>query len=105
MAYSSFCEIFSTAPPNGQRREAFSGCQRRGARARRARPEARLATVLPVVPVRPKHIDDYAQAAGPEAVERVRRAAEPLRGARLLQVSSTAFGGLEDPLNVLGRLP
>jgi trehalose synthase len=57
------------------------------------RPETRLATVLPVVPVRPKRIDDYADAAGREAVDRVRRAAEPLRGARLLQVSSTAFGG------------
>jgi trehalose synthase len=49
--------------------------------------------VLPVVPVRPKRIDDYAEAAGHEAVDRVCRAAEPLRGARLLQVSSTGFGG------------
>jgi len=49
--------------------------------------------VLPVVPVRPKRIGDYSEAAGPEAVDRVCRAAEPLRGARLLEISSTAFGG------------
>jgi glycosyltransferase involved in cell wall biosynthesis len=49
--------------------------------------------VLPVVPARPKRIDDYAEAAGRDAGERVRRAAQPLRGSRLLQVSSTAFGG------------
>jgi hypothetical protein len=45
------------------------------------------------VPVRPKRIDDYAEAAGREAVDRVCRAAEHLRGARLLQVSRTGFGG------------
>lgn len=49
--------------------------------------------MLPVVPVRPKRIDDYAEAAGHDAVDRVCRAAVPLRGARLLQVSSTGFGG------------
>jgi trehalose synthase len=49
--------------------------------------------VLPVVPVRPKRLDDYAESAGKDAVERVREAAEPLRGTRLLQVSSTPFGG------------
>ncbi|MGH2590775.1 MAG: glycosyl transferase family 1, partial [Actinomycetota bacterium] len=49
--------------------------------------------MLPVVPVRPKRLDDYAELAGKEAVERVREAAEPLRGTRLLQVSSTPFGG------------
>jgi hypothetical protein len=39
--------------------------------------------VLPVVPVRPKRIDDYAEAAGRKAVDRVCRAAEPLgEGAR-----------------------
>jgi trehalose synthase len=49
--------------------------------------------VLPVVPVRPKRLDDYADPAGKDAVERLREAAEPLRGTRLLQVSSTPFGG------------
>ena len=49
--------------------------------------------MLPVVSVRPKRIVDYAEVAGREAVDRVCRAAEPLRGARLLQVSSIGFGG------------
>jgi len=49
--------------------------------------------VLPVVPVQPRRLADYAEAAGEEAIERLRSAAEPLRGARLLQVNSTAFGG------------
>ncbi len=49
--------------------------------------------MLPTVPVAPKHVDDYVQAAGEEAVERLREAARPLAGARVLQVNSTAFGG------------
>jgi trehalose synthase len=49
--------------------------------------------VLATVPVPPKSVDDYAEAAGALAVERLRRAAEPLRGARVLMVNSTAFGG------------
>lgn len=49
--------------------------------------------MLPTVPVPPKSIDEYAEAAGEAAVERLRAAAEPLRGARLLHVNSTAFGG------------
>lgn len=49
--------------------------------------------MLPVVPVQARRVADYASAAGEEAVERLRAAAEPLRGSRLLQVSSTPFGG------------
>ncbi len=49
--------------------------------------------MLPTVPVPPKRLEEYADAAGEEAVERLRAAAEPLRGARFLQVNSTAFGG------------
>jgi trehalose synthase len=49
--------------------------------------------VFPLVPVRPKRLDDYVRAAGEEAIERCRRAAEPLRGARVLHINSTAFGG------------
>jgi len=49
--------------------------------------------VLPTVPVPDKRLDDYVQAAGEEAVERLREAARPLEGARLLQVNSTGFGG------------
>jgi trehalose synthase len=49
--------------------------------------------VLATVPVPEKHLDDYVDAAGAEAVERLRGAARPLQGARLLQLNSTAFGG------------
>ncbi len=49
--------------------------------------------MLPSVPVPPINLDDYAEPAGEEAVERLREAARPLRGSRLLQINSTAFGG------------
>jgi trehalose synthase len=49
--------------------------------------------MLPTVPVPPKRLDDYVEAAGAEAVERLREAARPLRGARMLHLNSTAFGG------------
>ena len=37
--------------------------------------------------------DDFREAAGDEAVDRLREAAAPLKGARLVHVSSTSFGG------------
>ncbi|HJU57703.1 MAG TPA: glycosyltransferase [Actinomycetota bacterium] len=49
--------------------------------------------MLPIVPVQVKRASDYAEAAGDEAVERLRAVAESLRGLRVLHVSSTAFGG------------
>jgi trehalose synthase len=49
--------------------------------------------VLPSVPVQPRSVEDYIAAAGEQAVENVRRAAAPLAGARVLHLSSTAFGG------------
>src|SRR5438552_14868633 len=49
--------------------------------------------MLPTVPVPPRHLDDYRETAGPEAVERLRKVAAPLAGARVLHVNSTAFGG------------
>ena len=49
--------------------------------------------VLPTVPVTPRNVDDYVAAAGEQAVENLRRAATPLTGARILNLSSTAFGG------------
>ena len=49
--------------------------------------------MLATVPVPAKRLDDYVQAAGADAVERLREAARPLEGARLLQLNSTAFGG------------
>lgn len=38
-------------------------------------------------------MDDYREAAGDEAVERLQEAAHPLKGARLIHISSTSFGG------------
>ena len=49
--------------------------------------------MLPRVPLAIKHVDDYLGAAGAEAIERVREAARPFRGARVLHLNSTAFGG------------
>jgi trehalose synthase len=41
----------------------------------------------------PRSVDDLREAAGVEAVDRLHEAATPLKGARLLHLSSTAFGG------------
>jgi trehalose synthase len=49
--------------------------------------------VLATVPVPPKRLEDYVEAAGEEAVERVREVARPFVGSRLLMLNSTAFGG------------
>jgi trehalose synthase len=50
--------------------------------------------VLRIVPVsEQRDVDSFRSAAGDEAVERLRQAAHPLKGARLVQVSSTSFGG------------
>ena len=49
--------------------------------------------MLPTVPVPPKRLDDYVEPAGEEAVERLREAARPFAGARLLHLNSTGFGG------------
>lgn len=40
-----------------------------------------------------RSLDDYIPPAGDDAVERLREAARSLRGARVLHISSTAFGG------------
>jgi len=49
--------------------------------------------MLPIVPVPQRRLDDYREAAGPDAVERLRKVAAPLMGATVLHVNSTAFGG------------
>ncbi len=49
--------------------------------------------MLPIVPIQPKLVSEYAEAAGEDAIERLREAARPLRGLRILNVSSTVFGG------------
>jgi trehalose synthase len=40
-----------------------------------------------------KRLDDYLPLVGEEMVHRIRSVAEPLRGARILHVNSTSFGG------------
>jgi trehalose synthase len=50
--------------------------------------------VLRSVPIpEARRLDDYRESAGDEAVERLREAAHPLKGTRLIQLSSTSFGG------------
>jgi trehalose synthase len=40
-----------------------------------------------------KHLDDYIDPAGEEAVARLREAAEPLKGSRMVHINATSFGG------------
>jgi trehalose synthase len=49
--------------------------------------------VLERVPLLEKDLDGYLEIAGAEAVERIRALAEPLRGARVLHVNATPYGG------------
>jgi len=49
--------------------------------------------VLERVPLLEKSLGDYAAVVEPEAMERIRALAEPLRGARVLHVNATAYGG------------
>ena len=49
--------------------------------------------MLEPVPLLEKNLDFYAVAAGEEVVERIRALAEPLRGARVLHINATAYGG------------
>ncbi len=49
--------------------------------------------MLPRVPIAIKRVDDYLEAAGADAVERLRQAAGPFEGARVLHLNTTAFGG------------
>jgi trehalose synthase len=50
--------------------------------------------VLRSVPIPDQRsVEDFRESAGDEAVERLREAALPLKGTRLIQLSSTSFGG------------
>ena len=49
--------------------------------------------MLTQVPVSPKSLQAYRSVAGEEAVERILALAEPLRGARVVHVNATAYGG------------
>ncbi len=49
--------------------------------------------MLERVPLLEKELSDYEEVAGADAIERIRALAEPLRGARVLHVNATAYGG------------
>ena len=49
--------------------------------------------MLERVPLLERHLDDYRPIVGDEVVERIRTLAEPLRGARVLHLNATAYGG------------
>lgn len=49
--------------------------------------------MLQQVELQPKHLADYAPVAGEEAIEEIRALAEPLRGARVVHINATAYGG------------
>src|SRR3712207_5255163 len=49
--------------------------------------------MLELVTVPPLSLDAYAPLAGDDAAAEIRRLAEPLRGARVLHVNATKFGG------------
>jgi trehalose synthase len=49
--------------------------------------------LLERVPLLDKSLDDYAAVVEPGTLERIRALAEPLRGARVLHVNATAYGG------------
>jgi len=49
--------------------------------------------VLSLIPVAPRSIGDYNAVVGADTVADLRARAEPFRGARVLHISSTAFGG------------
>ena len=49
--------------------------------------------MLERVPLLEKELADYEDVAGVEAIERIRALAEPFRGARVLHINATAYGG------------
>jgi trehalose synthase len=49
--------------------------------------------MLQTVAVEPKSLQDYHPIVGEEVIEEIRALAEPLRGARVVHINATAFGG------------
>ena len=49
--------------------------------------------MLTSVPVTPKALADYRPIVGDAPIDEIQRLAEPLRGARVLHLNATAFGG------------
>lgn len=45
------------------------------------------------VTIKTKSLDDYARLVGDERIDEIKRLAEPLRGARILHINATAYGG------------
>ncbi|MBN2027720.1 MAG: glycosyltransferase [Actinobacteria bacterium] len=49
--------------------------------------------MLPLVPVQPKHLDQYRGIAGDEVIDDILAVAEDLKGVRIAHINSTAHGG------------
>ena len=49
--------------------------------------------MLEQVALEPKQLDDYRAIVGEEVIAEIRRLAEPLRGARVVHINATAYGG------------
>ena len=49
--------------------------------------------MLERVPLLEKHLNDYAGTVDVDVIDRIRELAEPLRGARILHLNATAYGG------------
>lgn len=49
--------------------------------------------MLQTVDIAPRRLDDYRETIGSEALEELRTLAAPLRGARVLQINATPYGG------------
>ena len=49
--------------------------------------------MLERVPLLERDLSDYTDVVGAERIERIRELAEPLRGARILHINATAYGG------------
>lgn len=52
-----------------------------------------MTVTLPAVPITPKQLADYQDIVGFEEIEHARDLARPLKGARVLHINATAFGG------------
>src|SRR6266508_926586 len=75
-------------------RRARASLRSRPTRRSRGRPNvaAHNGSMRPVS-VRTKSLDEYARIVGEERIAEIQRLAEPLRGARVLHVNATSYGG------------
>ena len=49
--------------------------------------------MLQTVDIAPRRLDDYRDSIGSDAIDELRVLAAPLRGARVLQINATPYGG------------